>query len=51
MVNALELHSHGPRDGGLKVDEHRKRLMEPAKRAVNQPPPEELTRGSNEKLL
>jgi hypothetical protein len=51
MVNVLELPSHGRRDGGLNVDEHRKRLLELGKRAAGPEAPEEFMRRSNEKLL
>lgn len=51
MVNVLELSLHGRHDGGLRVDEHRKRLLELGKRAADQLAPEEFVRRITEKLL
>jgi len=43
--------SHGRREGGLKVDEHRERLRELGKPASNHQAPEEIMKLSAEKFF
>ncbi len=51
MVNALELPSHGRREGGLNVDEPRKRWMELYKQASKVRAPATQLKIRVEKLL
>ena len=51
MVNALELPSHGRREGRLSVDEHRKRWNELYKQASKVHAPATQLKIRDEKLL